>query len=443
MVGALVCFAVLLLAGRGDEGAVLSARSLDAAPSLTARGESEHREQEIRFFEERAGRDPTGGLDRAWLAKLYLQRSRATGSYEDLLRAERLARESLALLQEHNAGSRYVLAVALLDQHRFAEAHGAARELVERDPEPPANRALLAQTQMELGRYDEARVTFGSLEPARSDLAVMPELARWKELTGHRAKARELLRRARDEAARRSDLTPGQRAVFHSRLGDFELRAGRLDEAERAFRAGLAEVPGDPRLMAEMARLQALRRDWTGAIRYGEQAIAARLDPATLGVVSDAYAARGDAARAAEFAQAMETAVLGETKGFHREWSLFLLDHDLRVPEVRRQAAEELRSRRDIYGYDLFAWALHKQGRDAEARRVMRGALRLGTEDALLFYHAGMIDRALGHDARASAELKRALELNPHFHPTHPATARAVVDSIDGSVWSRLRFGGS
>ncbi|CAN5389179.1 hypothetical protein BH23GEM4_BH23GEM4_22310 [soil metagenome] len=78
-----------------------------------------------------------------------------------------------------------------------------------------------------------------------------------------------------------------------------------------------------------------------------------------------------------------------------------------------------------------------------EARRAMQRALRLGTDDALLFYHAGMIDHALGADERAARELRRALELNPRFHPTHPATARKVLDSLEGSVWSRLPFGGA
>ncbi|MGI9189684.1 MAG: tetratricopeptide repeat protein [Longimicrobiaceae bacterium] len=441
--GVLACLSLFFYVERGGGRSVDTVRSLKAAPAMSAREEGEHREEQIRFFDVRASRDSTSALDRAWLAKLYLQRSRATGGYDDVLRAERYARESLSLLDEHNTGSRYVLAVALLDQHRFVEAHAAARDLVEREPEPPANRALLAKTQMELGRYDDARVTFRSLEPARYDLAVMPDLARWEELTGHGDQARELLERARDEALRRTGLTPGQRLVFHFLLADFELRAGRFGAAERELRTALAEVPGDARLLSEMARLEALRHDWRAAIRYGEAAIAARLDPATLGVMSDAYAALGDSAGAAEYAEAMQTAVRSQQQGFHREWGLFLLDHGGNAEDVRSQAEQDLRSRKDIYGYDLLAWALHKQGRNAEARRAMQRALRLGTDDALLFYHAGMIDHALGADERAARELRRALELNPRFHPTHPATARKVLDSLEGSVWSRLPFGGA
>ena len=116
-------------------------------------------------------------------------------------------------------------------------------------------------------------------------------------------------------------------------------------------------------------------------------------DPATFGVVSDAYAALGDSAHAAEYARAMEVAVLGQPGQWHRAWSLFLLDHGRRVPEVLAHVTKELETRRDIYGYDLLAWALHKSGRDGAARIAMARALALGTDDPLLLRHAATIGR--------------------------------------------------
>jgi len=81
---------------------------------------------------------------------------------------------------------------------------------------------------------------------------------------------------------------------------------------------------------------------------------------------------------------------------------------------VLAKTQEELKSRQDIYGYDALAWALHASGRDREARDAMRHALALGTQDAMLFYHAAVIDRSLG--ARdAAAELERARTLNPYL----------------------------
>ena len=111
----------------------------------------------------------------------------------------------------------------------------------------------------------------------------------------------------------------------------------------------------------------------------------------------------------------MEIAVSKQATAYHRAWSLFLLDHGRRVSEVLAKAQEELHTRQDIYGYDVVAWALHASGRDREAREAMNHALALGTQDAMLFYHAAVIDRALGKRDVAARELEHARTLNPYL----------------------------
>jgi tetratricopeptide (TPR) repeat protein len=139
----------------------------------------------------------------------------------------------------------------------------------------------------------------------------------------------------------------------------------------------------------------------------------------------------GDTARAAEYARTMEVAAGQQPGAYHRAWSLFLLDHGRQVPQVLAAARAELAGgRRDVYGYDLLAWALHKDGRAAEARAAMAGALAQGTQDATLLYHAGMIERAAGNAAAARDYLRRALAVSPVFDPTGAAVARAVLDSL-------------
>ncbi|HXB27385.1 MAG TPA: hypothetical protein VNV25_21825, partial [Gemmatimonadaceae bacterium] len=69
-----------------------------------------------------------------------------------------------------------------------------------------------------------------------------------------------------------------------------------------------------------------------------------------------------------------------------------------RVPEVLRKARIELHTRRDIYGYDVLAWALYHSGRYAEAQRAMTIALSQGTKDPQLVFHASTIARALHHE---------------------------------------------
>ncbi len=391
-VSAVVCVVTVAAAATAVRAAGNASRTDSAARVHAA---AQIRDADIAFYVRRVAADPIGAADRSRLAALYLQRARETANYEDYRRAERLARRSLALRIGHNENTYALLAGALLAQHRFTEAHTAARALNRRAPGVAGHRALLAEIALELGRYGEARALFDSLWPARHELAVAPRLARWAELTGGTDLARRLLAGALAEARTRRDLPPEQLAWFHLRVGDLALRTGRLAEAEFAFHQGLNVFPGDYRLLAGLARLEAARGHWRRAIDYGDSAVALVPDPATFGLVSDAYAALGDSTAAAEYARAMEIAVLGQPGQWHRAWSLYLLDHDRRVPEVLARVRDDIRTRRDVYGFDLIAWALHKAHRDREAQRAMDRALELGTIDPQIRRHAAAIAAAL------------------------------------------------
>src|SRR5262249_33477276 len=161
-----------------------------------------------------------------------------------------------------------------------------------------------------------------------------------------------LLEQARDNARRLPGLPGEQMAWFELRVGDIALRNGRLSEAARAFRNGLADHPDDYRLLAAEARLAAARRDWRAAIDLGERDTACQLDGARRGVVGEPYLARGDAARAQEYYRVLDVTMNGQAGPFHRAWTLFLLDHDRRVEEVLQKAQDEIAIRQDVYGWD-------------------------------------------------------------------------------------------
>ena len=369
----------------------------------------------IAFYEGVAKRDPTGGMALGQLALFYMRRARATGDYQDVLRSEVAARASLEHRGAHNTRARQALAASLLSEHRFGDALGIAQDLAERDASNAAFRASLGEIQMELGHYDDARASFASVSGNTGDLSVAPRLARWDELQGHPDTAYRLMNASLLAVIDRRDVPAEQKAWFWLRIGDLQFRRGKISEAASDYQRGLATHPDDYRLLTAMAKLEGARHEWQKAIDYGERAVAVSFDPATLGVMSDAYAALGDSARANEYAHAMEIAVSKQATAYHREWSLFLLNHGLRVAEVLAKTQEELKTRQDIYGYDALAWALHANGRDREARDAMHHALALGTQDAMLFYHAAAIDRALGKLETAAAELEHAHALNPYL----------------------------
>jgi tetratricopeptide (TPR) repeat protein len=353
------------------------------------------RKRDIAFFAARAARDPQGASDLAQLAGLLLQRARETGDPRDFKLAERTGRQSLARRAGRNGKAYLTLASSLLAQHRFVEARVAAETLVARWPEPEGYRALLGEIQLELGDYEAAGATFAGLADAHKQLAVAPRLARWAELTGRVEEARRLLEDARTEAFGRRDLPREQVAWFQLRLGDLELRHGRLDDAEHALKTGLAVVPDDARLVAALARLEAARGRWRTVIRYGVRA-GASADIATRALVGDAYAALGDSGAAAAWYGRAEQLAAERPEPFNRQWSQFRLDHRRSVAETRALLEAEVRIRPDVYGWDLVAWARYLDGDVSGAAEAITRAQRLGTSDAVLRRHAALIARSLG-----------------------------------------------
>ena len=357
-------------------------------PGFSERGD---RDVQIKVWHQALDADPTSALAMGQLAALHLQRAREGGSWDDYLKAEDFARRSLAKRTNRNAGTAATLISILLAQHRFVEARAVADDLVAHEPDIPEYRAALGEVAMELGDDTTADAMFRSVWSNRATLTIGARIARWLEINDHVPEARRLLVSARADALSRRDVATETKAWFALRVGDLELRAGRLNAAETAFTDGLKIEPEDPRLLAAMARLCAARKNYADVITWGERAIGLQLDPATLGLVGDAYAQQGDTVRAGEYFKTLQVAVSMQPGAYHRAWSLYLLDHGLQVNEVLQKAQEELRDRKDVYGCDIVAWALEKSGRHTEAQAVMRQALRLHTPDPLLRHHAEVI----------------------------------------------------
>ena len=413
----------------------LAARPRPAPPAIVAGAPAVDadsvRDVDIAFWARRGSTDPLGAEDRVMLAALLLQRARETGSYGDYLRADSAARVALRIRPMHNDRAMVLLASALMAQHRFVDAYALAARLDAGSPGIPSYEALRGEIALELGRYDEARALFDSVLVVGGavDETVAARVARWEELTGRSTQSRARLAAAARAALARSSTPAEQRAWFRLRLADHDLRHGRLVSADSLLHAALGDAPKDYRVLGALARLEWMRARYAESAAWGERAVTVTLDPQTLALLSDDYAALGDTARAAQFADAMRASVLAQTGPLHRAWSLFLLDHGRDARGVLARSRAELRTRRDVYGWDVEAWALHALGRDAAAWDAMARARAQGTEDAMLEYHAGVIAQTLGR-ADASAHLARALALNPSFHPTQAADARRRLEGM-------------
>lgn len=419
-----------LVVGATSTLRAFDARSLDVGIETPAPKDLANHDLQIAAYRNALNVDPESAIALAQLGGLYLQRARETGEDGDYQRAEDFARRSLDLRVNRNAKTFVTLTTALMAQHEFAEAETVARLAVEYDPTVPQYRALLAEVQMELGNYGAARESFRALAANRANLSIASRLVRWYELNGRTDEAFRVMRRTTTAADSRKDIPNEQTAWFHYRLGDMEMRNGRFRRARKEFNRGLEIEPADYRILGGLAKLSLLEGKPDRAIAFAQRGIALKLEPSTLGILGEAFLLKGDTALAAENLATMEIAVKGQPGAYHRAWSLFLLDHGRRFDEVNRNAAAELATRKDIYGYDVLAWSFYRLGKYELAAENMRLALQLGTRDPILYYHAGMIEKSLGHTREARKFLASALKINSRFDAFQSSVARAALDSL-------------
>lgn len=421
----------VLLAGAHQIREDRERRSERAELAQAAASDRRARDDQIRVWTVALNTDPGSALALAQLAALNVQKARETGQEEYYPVAEAMARRSLDLRTQRNARTYVVLASALLAQHRFSEARSAAAEAFALEPDVAQYRALLAEIDMELGDYGAAAQGFAGLMRYRTHLSVGPRLARWQEVQGHAHGAREILEDLVTQAGQRRDLPREQLAWFHFRLGDHYQRHGSPRRARASLARALDVNPGDYRAHKALAELDLAAGNIKEAAQHARAAVAVSRTPETLLILASVLRTATDTA-AARVVEAEVAGAIGVDGGsFERAWHSHRLEWRLPVPGLTTLLEREARERGDVQGYDLLAWSYYKANNVNAARGAIASALRTGTSDATVWFHAGMIAHASQDTQRAGAYLRNALTLNPHFHRGHAATARALLESID------------
>jgi tetratricopeptide (TPR) repeat protein len=360
----------------------------------------------------------------AQLGRALLQQVRETGDLALYTRAghlfdEALARDSKQLDALIGKG---VLALAL---HDFQGALEWADKAWAINPFRAETLGVMVDAQVELGNYDEAVQTLQQMVDLRPDLNSYSRVSYLRELYGDTKGAIEAMRAAAETAL------PGSESWLWSltHLGHLYFNQGDLGQASAIYSQVLAVRADYPYALAGAARVQAAEGDMLAAIAQYEQ-ITERLPlPEFVIALGELYEAAGqpDAAREQyELVEVIQQLNAAAGMNVDLEMALFTANHGNDPAAAVEQARAAYAQRPTIYAADILAWALYQQSEYEAAWHFSQEALRLGTRDALLHFHAGMIAYKRGDAATAHTHLQIALEINPYFSPLHAPTAQQV-----------------
>jgi tetratricopeptide (TPR) repeat protein len=362
------------------------------------------------------------------LAEASLVRLRETGDPSWLTRADDAARAALAA-DPRRFAAMDALGSLSLTRHRFAEALSWSRRSLAVAPGRVAPIAIAADAQIELGRYPQGFAAVQRRMELRPDLPSYARASYARELQGDRAGALRLMSLAVGAGA----IGGPDRAFAQVQLGLLRFGRGDLAAAERDVRAALAERPGDAPATAALARVRAARGDLEGAAELYSRAIDLLPLPEYPAALADVHRALGRPEAVRDdlaLAEAMQG--LLAANGSAVDLDLALIRADARIPTPADVAlARRARAQRPgVVGDQVLGWVLTRAGSCAEGDRLAARSLRLGTQDALMLFHAGMAASCAGRPAVARQRLSRALALNPAFSVRWAPVARRELARV-------------
>jgi tetratricopeptide (TPR) repeat protein len=391
----------------------------------------------IARLQQRAEDSPQDAGELAELGFAYVQKARESGDPAFYSKADGIFRKALDF-EPANASALLGASSVALGRHDFQQALVWAEQALEVAPGDPDAYSALGDALVELGRYEEALDAYQRMLDVRPDINAYLRVAYLRELHGDSDGAIDAMLQA-IEASRPTGETA---AWARLQLANLYFNTGDMEKAEAQYKASLQAFPDYVHALAGKARIAATNGDYAAAIDLYEQVVGRQPVLEYVAALGDVYGATGrddEAQRQYDLVTTIETLYQANGINTDLEIALFLADHPT-ADGSRAEAITKARAAYDtqpgsIRANDVLSWALYQAGRFEEASVYSDQAVRLGTRDPLLLFHAGMINRQLGKDEAAREYLAQAVERNPRFSLRHSEAAMDALDQLEASAY--------
>ena len=371
---------------------------------------------------------PKSSRNHTRLGEAYLQKARETGDPGYLTKAETLFQKSLELDRqdfEAMAG----MGSLCLSRHNFWEALRWGERGLAINPWSSDLYGIIGDACVELGEYERAIRTFQKMIDLKPQLSSYSRVSYIRELHGDIDGAIQAMQMAVASGAPSREST----AWCQVQLGHLYFNEGNYRLAEQEYQMALKRLPQYVHALAGLARLRMAQNSLEEGLHLYTRVVAAMPLPEYVIALGDLYQVLGKqdlAKQQYDLVRAMHELYRANGVDTEMEMALFKADHELNIAESLEEAKHQIKKQPNIKATDVLAWTLYKAGQYEQAKVAMQQALRLGTKDPLLLYHAGMIYSKAGETGKAKDYLNQALKQNPHFSIRYAPDARRTLDEL-------------
>ena len=358
----------------------------------------------------------------------YLQKARETGDPSYYQKVEAALGNALEHHSDDYATVSGMGALALA-RHQFREALEWGERARQIDPDRAYAYGVIADAQIELGQYQEAVETLQTMVDLRPDMNSYSRISYIRELHGDTEGALEMMQAAVDSGVPNAEST----AWTRTQLGNLYFNDGNLEQAELEYVRTLSDRPGYVYALAGLGRVRAAQGKTEEAIELLTEATNVMPLPEFVITLGDLYQVNHQpelAQRQYDLVGAIEQLHKANGVDMDMEIALFNADQNKDLDANAQRARLAFANRPSIHAADVLAWALYKTGNYEVANFYSEEALKLGTQDALKLFHAGMIAYRLGENTRAQEYLEQALKINPHFSILYSEEARTTLETL-------------
>jgi len=325
------------------------------------------------------------------LATALVRRAEETADAGFYAQAEDAVKKSVEL-SPNNFDTEKIQVSILLGKHEYPAALEAAKRLNKRVADDVMVYGLLTDANVELGNYKDAENSAQwMLNLRRGNVPALIRAAHLRELFGDAEGAYELL-----EMAYQSTLPTetADRASLLTQMGHVRFASGNIDAAEKLLQQALTSFPGYYAALGDLAQVRIAQKRFDDAVALLQERYQGAPHTEYGYDLAEALQMAGRDGEARKAFAEFETRALAESgkrQNSNRELVFYYADRAHQPARALAVAQQQYAWRHDVYTLDAYAWALHANGRDVEARKQMEAALAVGIRDARLLRHAGEI----------------------------------------------------